>query len=490
MSKRVIIAGAGFSGMSLAANLANLGFEVEIYEKSESPGGKVRQYLNDGFTFDMGASIYFYPEIFDRFFNKFNHSASDFYSLKKLDPSYRIFFNSENYFDIPAESDKLLELCDKLEPDGGKKMAQYLVLAEKCHSRFQNETLKDGSLTLKKHYRYSWFNIVLNSKKHQSYVRRLFKSYQIISLLEFPLPFFGIIPAHSPIFTFTSNYSLLKHGIFYPIGGMNQVEEALSTILEELKVPVHLSSEIEHFDIIGDSISGILTHQKNFHADLFASAMDYFHTEQLIGKDYRNYNNALWKSKPKYPSVLIFYLGFKKKLHNLLHHNLIFNDCFDLPPKKAIKLKSKYKTCLSFITCTSKTDIKKAPKGMENLVARISVPPGLEDTGKMREHYFTMLLNRLEEITGQTLKTEIAIKKSFAMKDFENDYFSFKGQAFGALNSVKSSVLWTPKIRNKHLSNLYYAELPNALGPGMASALLTGEMIANTIIEDLNRSSN
>jgi phytoene desaturase len=114
----------------------------------------------------------------------------------------------------------------------------------------------------------------------------------------------------------------------------------------------------------------------------------------------------------------------------------------------------------------------------------------LEDTGKMREHYFTLLLNRLEEITGQTLKNEVVIKKSFAMKDFENDYYSFKGQAYGALNSIRPSVLWTPKIRNKHLSNLYYTELPNILGPGMASALLRGELIANIMVKDHNRKSN
>jgi phytoene desaturase len=484
MPKRVIIAGAGFSGMSIAAHLANKGFEVEIYEKNESPGGKVRQYMYDGFTFDMGASAYFYPEIFDHFFKRFNHSASDFYSIQKLDPSCRIFFNANDYFDLPASNEKLLKLCDEFESNGNKKMKQYLQLAEKYHNQFQEETLNNKTLIFNKQYRYPWLKSVVNKKKHQNYIHKLFNNYKIIALLEFPLPFFGMVPFHFPFQPFVANYSLLMQGVFYPKGGMHQVEEALSSILEELKVPVHLSSEVKHFDIIGNTVSGILTHNKNFHADLFASAMDYYHTEQLIGKDYRNYANALWKSKPKQPSLLIFFIGFRKKLDKLQHHNLLFNDCFDLPPGKKIRFKSNYKSCISYITCTSKTDSDKAPKNMENLVARISIPSGFEDTGKMREHYFLMLMDRLEEITGQALKSEIVVKKSFAMNDFEHDYYSFRGYAFGALNAIGSSIFWSPKIRNRHLSNLYYAEIPYVLGPGMASAILTGEMIANTMIKD------
>lgn len=490
MSKKVIVAGAGFSGMSLAAHLAKNGFEVEIYEKNESPGGKVRLYVNNGFVFDMGASVYFYPEIFERFFNKFNHSAADFYSLTKLNPSYRVFFNQEDFIDIPAENEKLLELCGELEPNGDKKMVRYLQLGKDYYLRFLDETLADTPLNYNKHFKYSWLGSVTKSNNHQKYIRNQFTNDQLISLLEFPLPFLGIAPVHSPLLPFAINYSLLERGIYYPVGGMHQVEEAFASILEELKVPIHLSSEVKHFDVIGDSISGILTHQKNFHADLFASAMDYYYTEQLIGKDYRNYSNTIWKPGIKYPSILIFYLGINKKLNNLQHHNLIFIDCFDLPRKKAIKFKSNYKSCLSFITCTSKTDLNNAPKGMENVVARISIPPGLEDTGKMREHYFTMLLNRLEDITGQSLKEEIMVKKSFAINDFENDYHSFKGQAFGALNSLRPSIFWSPKIRNRHLSNLYYAELPNVMGPGIASAILNGEIIANTMIRDYNKKYN
>ena len=470
--------------MSLAAHLADKGFEVEVYEKNESPGGKVRLYINDGFTFDLGATVYFFPEIFDRFFNKFNHSASDFYTLKKLNPTYRIFIGSKNYFDIPVNKQELLQLSESFEKGGADEMKRYLNHAENSYNYFRDEILTNPVLDYKKHVKRSWLHAFISRKKHQKYVRNHFKSYQLNALLLFPLPFLGAVPDFSPDHTMIANYALLTNGIFYPEGGMHRVEEALSAVLREMKVPVHLSSEVKSFDIIGESVSGILTHQKNFHADLFASAMDYHHTEQLLGKGYRNYHNAVWKSRSIIPSVLIFYIGFGKKLRNLLHYNLIISDGFDFVPKESVKIKSDHSTCLILLTCSSKSDPDKAPEGMDNLIARITIPPGLEDTGKMREHYFTILMDRLEKITGQRLRKEMVVKKSFALNDFEKDYYSYRGQILGALNSIRASMFWSPRVRNKHLSNLYYAELPNILGPGMASSLLTGEMIAQCMTQD------
>jgi phytoene desaturase len=483
MQKKVIVAGAGFSGMSLAANLVKKDFNVEVYEKNESPGGKIRQYVSDGFIFDMGASIYFFPEIFERYYNRFNHTSSDFYSLKRLDPAYRVFFNPEKYFDVAADEDKLMTLCDKFERNGAKSMVRYLQVAGNYYKQNLNELFNSKGLENKKHFHNSWVNSYISDRKHKAYVRKLFKSYQIISLLEFPLPYLRKGNLFAPNVDFITNYSILKQGVFYPTGGMHQVEESLSTILEELGVPVYLSSEIKNFDIIGNSIAGILTHQKNFHADIFASTLDYFHTEKLIGKEYRDSKNVTSSTNPNFPSAVIFCLGIKKKLPRLQHLNLLFNNCFEIPEGKIGKHKSDVNDCLIFIICSSKSDLEKAPEGMENMVARISIPPGIEDTGKMREHYFNVLLNRLEEITGQTLKDEIVLKKSFAVNDIENGYNN-KGHLLRGLRKMGSSFIWSPKIKNKHLANLYYAGIPGALGSGMASALLTGEMIANYIAKD------
>ena len=92
----VFIIGAGFSGLSASLYLAQKGYDVSILEKNEIPGGRARKYSGNGFTFDLGPSWYWMPDVFDRFYKNFDKTASDFYRLVRLDPGYRIFFNEND----------------------------------------------------------------------------------------------------------------------------------------------------------------------------------------------------------------------------------------------------------------------------------------------------------------------------------------------------------------------------------------------------------
>ena len=105
MSSSVIIVGSGFAGLSAASFMAKAGWKVTVIEKN-SPGGRARQLKEDGFTFDMGPSWYWMPDVFENYFEKFGKKVSDYYSLKRLDPSYRIYWN-DDFTDIPADYDEL-----------------------------------------------------------------------------------------------------------------------------------------------------------------------------------------------------------------------------------------------------------------------------------------------------------------------------------------------------------------------------------------------
>ena len=83
---------------------------------------------------------------------------------------------------------------------------------------------------------------------------------------------------------------------------------------------------------------------------------------------------------------------------------------------------------LFYASLTSKTDDTVAPEGCENLFLLIPVAPGLEETEEIREKYFDMIVKRMEEHTGQSIKEHIIYKRSFAHRDFVKDYNSFKRQ--------------------------------------------------------------
>ena len=124
--KKISVIGSGFSGLAASAVLAKEGFDVTVFEKNPSPGGRARKFEAEGFVFDMGPSWYWMPDVFEKFFHHFGKSTADYYELVRLDPSYRIYFGKNDHLDIPAGVDGLSKLFEQLEPGSSKHLQQFL----------------------------------------------------------------------------------------------------------------------------------------------------------------------------------------------------------------------------------------------------------------------------------------------------------------------------------------------------------------------------
>ncbi len=484
MNKKIIVTGAGLSGLSAAAQMALKGFDVEIFEKNEIPGGRARHFQAEGFNFDMGPSWYWFPDILDNFFNAFGHHASDFYDLVRLDPAYRIFFDIDDYIDIPAEENGLFELFESIEKGSSKKLKKLLITASLNYKLALERIIYNPGNNALSYL--SWPLIQRFSKQnfprsYSSYVRSLFKEERLIQILEFPLLSLGGTSKKIPAYFSLMNYADLKLGTWYPMGGMYKIVEAALKLLDELQVPLYTNSPVENYDIIGNKVTGIYTQGKNFHANYFVSSADYYHTEKMLAKEYRNYSEKYWMKKVMAPSALIFFLGINKKLINLLHHNFFYDSSLKDHIHEVSKSQKWPEAPAFYVCCSSKTDQYAAPKGMENLSVIIPVTSGLEDTGKIKEHYFDLVINRLEKITQQAIRKHIVFKRSYAQSDFQSDYNAFLGNAYGLAITYKQSGFLRPKIKNKHLSNFYYCGHLTVPGPGIPSSLISGEIIASEI---------
>ena len=126
MKKKVFIIGSGFSSLSAACYLSKYGYDVHVFEKNNSLGGRAAQFKANGFTFDMGPSWYWMPDVFERFFNDFGKSSKNFYELKKLDPAYRVIFNKENQIQIGDNIDNISSQFEKIEKGSGEKLKKFL----------------------------------------------------------------------------------------------------------------------------------------------------------------------------------------------------------------------------------------------------------------------------------------------------------------------------------------------------------------------------
>lgn len=488
MSK-IIIIGSGFAGISSAAYLAKEGHEVIVLEKNEMPGGRASQFMENGFTFDMGPSWYWMPEVFEDFYTHFGKKSSDFYQLHRLDPSYKVFFKNGQEVDIPAGQDAVIDLVEKWEKGAGQKLKNFLDEAKYKYDVGMNEFVWKPSHSIAE---FIDIRIAKSAMKLQmfssisSQIRKLFKNPMIIELLEFPVLFLGAKPQNTPALYSLMNYADISLGTWYPEGGMYEIVKAMTSIALEQGVEFRFNEAVDKIDSKNGKVAKVRTSKNEYQADYVIANADYRHVDQvLLSENDRNYSSEYWDKRVMAPSSLLFYLGVDKKLKGLDHHNLFFDKDFDQHAKE-IYDDPQWPSAPLFYTCVpSLTDTTVAPEGKENVFLLVPLAPGLEDSENKREEYFNIIVDRLEKLTDQTIKEHIIYKRSFAMNDFKSRYNSFKGNAYGLANTLKQTAFLKPKLRNKKLSNLYYTGQLTTPGPGVPPSIISGCVVAQEILKQL-----
>lgn len=483
----VSVIGAGFAGIAASTVLGAEGYDVTVYEKNSTPGGRARKFEAQGFVYDMGPSWYWMPDVFERYFARFGKKVSDYYSLQRLDPSYRIYFGPADYWDVPAQMDELLSFFEKQETGSSKKLKNFLEEgAFKYEVGMKNLVYNPGISLLE------LINIDLLkglSRLHvfqsiSGYIRKYFKSPRLIQLLEFPVLFLGASPSQTPALYSLMNYADMALGTWYPTGGMNKIVEGMVRLAKEKGVKFRFNSEINKITVEDSSVKSLTSHDEEIATDYVIAGADYHHVDrELLPPAYSNYREPYWENRKLAPSSLIFYLGINKRLKNLLHHNLFFDQDFALHTSE-IYTNPKWPTNpLFYVCCPSKTDDSVAPEGMENLFILIPVAPGLEDEALIREKYATLILDRLEKLTGQAIKEHIVYQRSYAHKDFISDYNSFKGNAYGLANTLRQTANLKPSVLNKKIYNLFYTGQLTVPGPGVPPSLISGQVVADELIK-------
>jgi len=485
--KHIIVIGAGFAGLSAACVMAKAGFKVTVLEKNDQSGGRARVWEQDGFKFDMGPSWYWMPDVFENFFALFGKQPQDFYELKRLDPAYRVYFDKDDLVNIPAGMPELETLFDSIEPGSSNKLKQFLAQAKYKYEVGMGEYVFRPSHTLGEFI--DW-NLIRKSFSMQlltsmsKYVRKYFKDSRLIKLLEFPVLFLGAKPQDTPAMYSMMNYADLVLGTWYPMGGMNEIVKAMVKVAEDLGVDIKLNTEVTKIDVADKLVNHIQTSKGAFNADFVIAGADYEHVDQqLIAEPDRTYDRQYWDKRTMSPSALLFYIGINKKLGDIKHHNLFFDEDFEQHAKEIYTTPKWPEKPLFYVCCPSKTDNTVAPAGCENLFLLIPLAPGLEDSEPLREQYFNLIVNRFEKITGESIKDNIVVKRSYAMNDFKADYHSFKGNAYGLANTLGQTAFFKPAMRAKHIKNLLYTGQLTVPGPGVPPALISGQVAASEVMK-------
>ena len=479
---KISIIGSGFSSLAAASYLAKAGHQVTVFEKNESVGGRARQFKADGFTFDMGPSWYWMPDVFERFFADFGKKTTDYYELIKLSPAYNVYFGTKDCIAIADNQAEIEQTFESIEKGSGQKLRDFMAKAKSNYDiAIKDLVYRPGVSPLE-------LITVETTKKLNEFfstiskdVRKKFKNQRLIQILEFPVLFLGAKPSDTPSFYSFMNYADFGLGTWHPKTGMFDVVKAMENLAVELGVTFKTNSAIEKIIVENKTAKAIVVNGQRIESDIILSGADYHHTETLLDKEHRAYSDKYWDSRVFAPSSLLFYVGFNKKIKNVSHHALFFDVDFEQHAKDIYDDPQWPSDPLFYANFPSMTDKTAAPEGMESGFFLIPLAPGIEDTEALRAEYFEKIMTRFETLTNQKVSDAIVFQKSFCKNDFVSEYNSYKGNAYGMANTLLQTAFLRPKLKSKKVDSLYFTGQLTVPGPGVPPALISGKLVSELI---------
>jgi phytoene desaturase len=478
-SKKVIVIGSGYGGLSAACYLARDGYDVTVVEKNSSVGGRGMVSKVSGFTFDMGPSWYMMPDVFDEFFADFGKKTSDYFELVKLDPSYKIFTPGDAYdvFDAP----RVYELFERLEPGSSLQLKKLLSKTKKEYDSVRRDLLARPMDKYSDLLSATTLKMLADPAVFGSYHSRI-KKYihhpDLQKILEFMVVFMGGSPTNIPAL-----YTLLTHvdmglGIWYPIGGMGQLAGAVHKLAKTLGVKFLFDSPVEKILYESRKANGVVIAGKKLECDIVVANADMHHVENsLLGKD----TQSTWQKKTLSPSGLLIYLGVNKKLEGLRHHNMFFDVDWDEHFEQVFEQKTWSEKPMFYVGCPSVTDSTVAPKNSENLFILAPMANGDQPSAEVLQRTADSLIARIEDKIGQKFVGNIVYKDVQAHDYFKDTFNAYKGNAFGLAHTISQSAVFRPKMRNTDIKNLFYVGQYTNPGTGVPIVAIGGKVVASYI---------
>ena len=483
----IVVVGAGYGGLAASALLAKDGHKVTVIEKNEQVGGRAGMFKKDGFSFDMGPSWYMWPQVFERFFAEFGKDAKELLKLKRLNPSYRAYFNDGDVIDISSDIQKNYEVFDTLEENGAEKLRQYLDACKRQYEISMRSLVYRTYNSVFDFFSPSMIIDVLRLKGFSSFhgsVKKYFKNPKAQKLLEWVTVFLGGDPRNVPAMYCMMSYLDHHHGVFYPEGGLNGLAKNIYKIALENGVEFKFDEPVTKINVEDKVAKHVITKKGQYLADIVINNSDYHHGETvLLDEKFQTYNENYWGKRTMAISMHLAYVGVNKRIEGLTHHNYFLETDWNSHFDQVFKTPEWPDEPNFYVCCPSKIDSSVAPEGMENLFFLVPVASNLEDSDEIREKYFEKIVDKFEKFTGEEIRNNIVVKSLFTHRDFKQRYNAYKGTGLGIAHTLRQSAIFRPKHISAKVKNLYYTGQYNHPGIGVPTTVISSQIL----VDELNR---
>lgn len=484
--KTAIVIGSGLGGLSTALRLTQKGYKVKVIEKNNTIGGRLNVLQDKGYTFDIGPSFYSMSYEFDELFNSVG--VKNPLQIEKLDPIYQVYFrHRKEPFKIYTDLEKLAREFS-FEPNFKQKIENYLDKAGQFFHDTENVIVKKNFNSVL-HYLLGMTKVPL---KHTPYLFKsmwkvLDKTFEheetkvIFSLVAF---FLGSTPFETPSIYSLLNYTELKHDGYWAVkGGMYSIVREIQKLLEQRGVEIITNCEIISYENgTPNKVTAFIDqHGNKYTADVFVVNSDAASFRGKILKK-QKFNEEKLDTLDWTLSPFTIYLGVRKKLNNLIHHNYFLGDNFKEYADKIFKSTITPEKPYYYVNVTSKSDPSSAPDGCENVFILCPVPDlRYKKDWSDSEIFAKNIIQDLQERIQDNILDNLDTMYIMNPVDWQNKFNLYRGSGLGLSHGMRQVGGFRPKNYDEDYTNVFYVGASTTPGTGLPMVVISSKLVTERI---------
>ena len=487
----ILVIGAGLGGIAAAAHLAQRGLHVTVLEKNARPGGRCDRFSRAGHHFDTGPTLLIMPRVYEAEFAALGASLGEMLDLQPVDPSYRLVFDDGSQLALSAERQAMRDQLEAMEPGSFEGYLRYMEEGRRHYEQAMPHLVNRDFRRPTDFFNLGNLPLLFSLKplaRHYSHMAAYFNSPRLRAAFTFQDVYMGLSPFDAPATFSMMPYTEMAHGVWYPRGGMYRVVEALVDIAQRAGVEFVFDAAVKQIELNGRRARGVILEDgQHLAADAILGNADlpYIYQELLEGDP-----QAGRLMRKRYScSVVSFFWGVDRPYPALGPHTLFLADDYRRNFEQIIRDLAVPANPSLYVHAPARLDASMAPPGEETLTAIVPVghlSPGDDQDWKERiQQARQAVFRRLALLGISDLEAHIKFEVCFTPLSWRKRYNLVKGATHGLCHNLTQLAYFRPANRHAQYHNLYFAGASTRPGTGMPTALISGRLAAERILEEV-----
>ncbi|WP_059105004.1 phytoene desaturase family protein [Shouchella shacheensis] len=488
--KNVAIIGAGLGGLAASILLGAKGYQVDVYEKHDYVGGKMRRYAFGGARFDFGPNTLTMPEVFKEVYRQSGVHPDEYVSIEPLTAHTANHFSDGSTLTTSSDLSATMKAFRKFG-ESNASVHSYIEEVTRLYELASDQFFPRTFASVGEYVSPKLGRALLGVRpleKMDSFHRRFFKDERVVQMLNRYATYIGSSPYYAPATFAMIAYFELVDGVFFIKGGNPTLAEGFRKRAEELGVRFHLETEVKKLETERKNVSALeLVDGRRYSFDAYLLNGDYMTVfPRLVDERARPSvpnRSSVWQRTPS-SSAFVIMAATSAKTEATMHHQVYFSPSYKQEFEELFTHQV-YPSDPTIYICNSSVSDPTASEEGDNLFILVNAPALKGEQGSMdTESYKAFIYDKLEE-KGVHIRPVLIEDKVVTPNDIAADYDAFHGGLYGASSNRLQQAFLRPANKSRDLQNLYFSSGSTHPGGGSPMVVQSGMNVAQLIGEEV-----